>query len=75
MGSSDPKPGEPPGVPPLLSIIRAIVLFGLGGFLIIDYAVGRVGRDVELIAGLILVGVVPIEELIARYKRNGHAKD
>lgn len=52
-----------------LELIRSIVLFGLGGFLIIDYAVAGIGRDVELIAGLVLVGVVPIDQLLRRRER------
>jgi len=53
-----------------LQLIRSIILVLLGTLLIVDYALRGVGRDVELIAGLVLLGVVPVDELIRRNHQN-----
>ena len=50
---------------------RSILLFLLGVLLIVDYATSAIGAKSELIAGLILVGTLPLDLI----RRNGHRRD
>ena len=68
MDSSDPKPGEQVGRHRLLNIIRGSITFILGALLVWDAAFGRgsLDRVIELTAGLILMGILPIEAITNR---------
>lgn len=48
--------------------IRSVILFTLGVVLIVDavFGNGNIDRALELIVGLILIGVVPVDVLMGR---------
>lgn len=57
--------------PPWWNFIRQVVIFALGVGIVV-YALVTPGHDIPfLIAGLILIGIVPVDEFIRR--RNGKA--
>jgi hypothetical protein len=61
--------------PALWDFVRQLIIFGLGIALII-YAVTTTGHDATFIlAGLILIGIVPIERLVAIRAANGTSPD
>jgi len=77
MDSSDPKHGEHPGPPRLLKYGRSILTFLLGLALVWDAAFGRgsLDRIIELTAGLILMGILPIEAITNRLAQLGAKGD
>jgi hypothetical protein len=58
----DPKPGQPHGQPPSpkLTHLARLICFILGVALILDYMVSHYGSTAELVAGLVLVGILPL---------------
>jgi ABC-type protease/lipase transport system fused ATPase/permease subunit len=72
LSSNDPGHVGPQIEPRWLDIVRQVVMFVLGVWLIVHAALSP-GHDISfLITGLILFGMVPIEQLIKRRVPHRH---
>ena len=69
MSSSDPGHVGPKIDPPWLDLLRQVIMFCLGVWLIV-YASVTEGHDVPfLIAGMILFGMIPLERFLNSRRR------
>lgn len=67
--------GDPLGMPAWWQPFRRVVIFGLGCAVVLEGLVSPQDRIVELIAGLVMVGVLPLDDLLRAFNRkiNGGA--
>lgn len=60
-------------MPPWWFVIQRVVTFILGVGVIVDSLIEKdTATPAKLLVGLLLIGIPPIEDIIAMIRRNGH---
>ena len=60
---------DPPAMPAWWYRFRRVTIFGLGCLVVVEGLVSPQDRIVELIAGLVMVGVLPLDDLLRAFGR------